>query len=112
VVDEYGDDAWMSEKRDWPEVGVKGRSCDTKLAGDVGRMWLYFSVIRLCIMRARSWSDMLSALISWMRSRRWAMPSSAGSNSAMVLAFWLGVLEGRWSEIGDGADERDESTSR
>jgi hypothetical protein len=52
--DEYGDEAWMSEKRDCPEVGVKGRSCDTKLAGDVGRMWLYFSVIRLCIMRARS----------------------------------------------------------
>jgi hypothetical protein len=83
-----------------------------KLAGEVGRMWLYFSVIRLCIMRARSWSDMLSALISWMRMRRWAMPSSAGSDSDMALAFWLGVLAGRWRKVGDGAVERDESTWR
>jgi hypothetical protein len=32
-------------------------------------------------MRARSWSVTLRSLISCMRARRWAMPSSAGSDS-------------------------------
>jgi hypothetical protein len=75
-------------------VGVKGRSCETRLAGEVGRIKLYFSVIRLWTRRARSWSGMSMALISWMRMRRWAMPSSAGSDSDMAVAFWPGVLPG------------------
>jgi hypothetical protein len=33
-----GEPTWASEKTEWLELGVKGRSCETKLLGDVGRM--------------------------------------------------------------------------
>jgi hypothetical protein len=46
-------------------------------------------------MRARSWSEMFSSLISCMRARRWAMPSSAGSDSERVVAFRLSMA-GPW----------------
>ena len=35
---EMGEDACASEKTEWLEFGVKGRSCETKLLGDVGLM--------------------------------------------------------------------------
>jgi hypothetical protein len=31
-----GEDAWASEKTERLEFGVKGRSCEAKLLGDVG----------------------------------------------------------------------------
>lgn len=42
-------------------------------------------------MRARSWSVTFKSLMSCIRARRWAMPSSAGSDSDKVEASRLSV---------------------
>lgn len=68
---------------------MKGRSWEKVLLGDVGRVKLYRSVMRPCIIRARSCSSMFKSRISCMRARRYAMPSSAGSDSDAVVAFRL-----------------------
>lgn len=113
-----GDETWTSEKTDWPDVGVNGRSCETKLFGDVGRRQLYRSVIRLCIMRALSASVVSRSRIWWMRARKWAMPSSAGSDSDMASAFCAfcppgtGFALGKlWGFAVPGVAESDESRS-
>ena len=54
--------------------------------------------MRLCTKRARSWSVIFKSLISCMRARRWAMPSSAGSDSDNVVAFRPRVV-GRLADV-------------